>query len=168
MLKKITDPVMLEMFLSAEIKKLTDSVNLDQRLNFQETQIPMIACSLIEMYPVETLEDFVLCFRRGGVGFYGSIYRLDAAVLNEWMQKYLEEKYTFIEAEHAKSKADGTKQDEVNYEAFKERVQDFIKKPKVYDNMPENAYQRFRLEYLEKRKQNTETNIDAQAITPTE
>jgi|ADGO01.1.fsa_nt_gi hypothetical protein len=145
MLKKFVDPVVLEMFLAAEIKKLTDSVNIDARLNIPAPQIPVIAGQLIEQYPVESLEDFVLCFRRGATGFYGSIYRLDAAVLNEWMRAYLEEKYTHVEAEAAKSKKEEL-EDKIDYKAYADRIQKEMEKPRE-NNRVVNETERFKLNY---------------------
>jgi hypothetical protein len=61
---------------------------------------------LIEQFPVETVEDISLCLRRGSIGAYGSVYRLDAAVINDWMSKYLDEKYQLIESGISKEKRD--------------------------------------------------------------
>lgn len=168
MVKKFVEPVRLELFLAAELNKLRYSVNIDDRLNLQKEQIPAIAEQLLAMYPIESLEDFVLCFRRGAMGFYGSIYRLDAAVIQEWFSKYLDEKYQLIESGWKKQKDEELQQDSVlDYEAFKKRVPDLIKKQRV-TNENENEYQRFRLAYLEERKQKIENEISQPTGTQTE
>lgn len=115
MLKKAVGPKQIETTLAIQIQKLTEQVNVNAGLNIQPEQIPFIANTLMENYPVESIEDFILCFRRGAVGFYGSIYRLDGAVLNEWMAKYLDEKYTALEAKIVESQTDQTKA--IDYEA---------------------------------------------------
>lgn len=156
MLKKVLDPTLLELFVATEIGLLVESVNIDQRLSIQGHQVPIIAAQLIEDFPVETLEDFVLCFRRGSTGYYGSIYRLDAAVLNEWMRAYLEEKYTLIEAEHAKSKKQETELGAIDYKAFIERKekerQQVAENPKAPDNWKANELEVFKLNYNHQKK----------------
>lgn len=138
-------PLKMEMFLAAEIKKLSDLVNVNANLNIQQYQIPVIAQSLIENYPAESLEDFVLCFKRGGAGFYGSIYRLDAAVLTDWMKQYLDEKYTFVEAKVKEENKKFDEERQVNYEAFKQRSAEILERDKE-TNAKENDYQRWKLE----------------------
>ena len=131
MLKKELPPEdqdVLDTFLIIQLQNLSESVNIDPRLNLQAHQIPAIARQLIELFPVESLEDFVLCFRRGALGFYGSIFRIDAAVLTEWMGKHLDEKYQLIEAKTVAQKLQTTKDNEVNYEAFKARSEELFKK----------------------------------------
>jgi hypothetical protein len=134
----------LEVFLAVQIGKLINSVNIANNLNIQLPQIPIIAKQLIENYPVESLEDFVLCFKRGLATFYGTIYRLDAVVLNEWMRKYLDEKYTYVELQVTAEQEQAKVDNEVNYEKFKERVADFTKVEKQ-TNFKENEYQRQKL-----------------------
>lgn len=104
MLKKTVDSVLIEVYVASLLTSLREWVTVDDRLKFSATQIPFISEQLIDQYPVETLEDFALCFRRGSTGFYGPIYRLDASVINEWMQKYLDEKYQLIESGIQKDK----------------------------------------------------------------
>lgn len=156
MLKKVVDPTLLELFLATELTRLIDSVNIDQRLSIQGHQVPIIAAQLVEQYPTESLEDFALCFKRGSTGFYGTIYNLDASVINLWMKAYLEEKYTLIEAERSKRKADETEAlGKVDYKAFIERKKKEMAEATANEKAAHrrnNEAERFRIEYLEKRK----------------
>lgn len=147
MLKKLEGmDLKLEAFLAAQIHKLVKMVNINGHLSIQPYQIPVIAAQLIENYPVESIEDFVLCFKRGAAGFYGTIYKLDASVLCEWMKAYLDEKYMHVEAKVEQEKEAKTEESKINYELFKHRVQkDFIEPQKI-SNAKENEYQRQRLE----------------------
>jgi hypothetical protein len=137
----------VETFLAVQLVKLMESVNINGVLNLQNYQIPTIAGQLVEMYPVESLEDFVLCFKRGGAGFYGTIYKLDASVLCEWMKAYLDEKYTFIEGKVKEEQTKLTEEQSVNYEEFKKRSGELFQKDKV-NNYKENEYQKWRMQNL--------------------
>ena len=152
MLKKVVDTPLLEMVIAVQLTNVVDAVNIDQRLNIQGHQVPIIAAQLVDQYPTESLEDFVLCFRRGATGFYGTIYNLDASVLNLWMKAYLEEKYTLIEAEHAKAKTEEQQAAAIDYKAYIERKekerQEAIENPRVPDNWSTNELERFKLDYF--------------------
>lgn len=122
MLQKVVDPVLPELFLARQLEKLVESVNLDARLNMRPEQITELAEDLVDTFPVETLEDFVLCFRRATMGMYGIIYKIDKSVVFTWMATYLGDKYMYVEHVHQSAKEEGAKQDEINYEAFKKRM----------------------------------------------
>lgn len=95
---QIVDPRNIEAFLAIELTKLQSLVNVDERLNLQPHQIPFIASQLIELYKTETLADFKICFQRGALGRYDDkLLHLDAAVIGNWMNKYLDEKYQVAE-----------------------------------------------------------------------
>lgn len=79
-----------------ELTQLVLMVNVDSRLNIQSHQVPAIADALYNQFTRESIEDITLCLRRGAIGLYGEIYRLDAAVIIGWMQKYLDEKYEIL------------------------------------------------------------------------
>jgi hypothetical protein len=157
MLKRLIDPTVIEMFLAKELQRLKEIVNIDARLTLQDTQIPLIASQLIELFPNETLEDFVMCFKRGATGFYGPIFRLDAPVLIEWMRGtddrgkrkggYLDEKYSLIEAQLDKERQKRNEENTVDYAAFiKRREAELAAPPPPPSNQKENNYQLWKLQ----------------------
>ena len=87
----------------AEIKKAVDIqltklvAGLNLKWNLSDNQIAQIVEDLIEKYPHETLEDFVLVLKKARMGEFGELFRLDGPVIFSWMETYLEEKYAVIE-----------------------------------------------------------------------
>ena len=62
-------------------------------LEDHDTEIQFYAEDLIEKYKYDTLEDILEALKRGRSGDFGKIYgKLNIMVLNEWVQKVLEEK----------------------------------------------------------------------------
>lgn len=94
---KIVGRSKIIIFLKLELAKLSERVNVGG--NLTAGQIEFIATQLVEMFPGESLADFKICFERGAIGQYGEIFRMDGIVIRQWMEKYLEEKYTIIEEE---------------------------------------------------------------------
>jgi hypothetical protein len=93
--EKVTNQV--SALIEYQLIRLAAMVNVDQRLNLQKHQVPLIAQELYNNFKFESIEDISVCFTRGAMGMYGEIYRMDGAVVSGWMQKYLEEKYAVVE-----------------------------------------------------------------------
>lgn len=62
-----------------------------------ESQAIQTASLLMDGYPHETFQDFILCLKYAKIGKYGKIYRIDGQVVFLWFQQYLLEKYEHIE-----------------------------------------------------------------------
>jgi hypothetical protein len=59
--------------------------------NLAQGETLRIAADLIDKYPLQSLDDFILMLRRGVTGHYGPIYRFDVLVVMQWMASYVEE-----------------------------------------------------------------------------
>jgi hypothetical protein len=90
--------------LDIQLTRLVASLNLKWNLN--DGQIKTIVEDLLDKYPGESLEDFILCFKKARQGEYGELIRLDSPIIFTWMEKYLDEKYRIIEDNLAKEKDD--------------------------------------------------------------
>lgn len=152
MLAQVVPPRNIEAFLAIELTKLQSLINVDERLNLQEHQIPVISQHLLTNFKNENLADFTICFRNGAMGKYGQIFRLDGAVICDWMNKYLEEKYQVIENNLMKEKenpyenyAHLHKGSTIDwFEKWKESIGFTEKSP---DNKTVNELERFKLGY---------------------
>lgn len=99
----VTEIVRLEGFKSVAqaidiaLVKLVASLNIKNNLN--DGQIKTIVEDLIEKYPNESIEDFVLVFKMARQNEFGTTYQtLDQPTIFGWMEKYLEKKYEQVEA----------------------------------------------------------------------
>lgn len=142
----------VQAFVESEIVKLSASVNINQALNIKDHQVPMIAEMLIADFKWESLEDLVLCFRRGSMGKYGEIYRLDVAVLGFWMTKYLDEKYNALEARIQKEKKETKVRQVGNTVDGSKYIQEWLEAigapvEEEKNNRKENEYQRTKMAY---------------------
>jgi hypothetical protein len=140
-------------YLEAELIKLAGNVNINPALNLKDHQVSVIADTLLENYKWESIEDFTFCFRKGAAGLYGEIYRLDGAVIGQWMSKFLEEKYDALEQRKAKWKHN-TQPDKrsFNPEHADNCIKQILKNLGVQpeeekDNRKENEYQREKAKY---------------------
>lgn len=86
----------VKLMIQFELIKLAELMSVGGNLN--NAQITFISEQLIEMYPTESIADFKICFRRGAMGTYGQIQRMDGLTIGEWMKQYLDEKYKVLEA----------------------------------------------------------------------
>lgn len=94
-MKRVLEPGEVEKSIDKVLTKLVGSLNLKWNLN--DSQIKQVVEDLVDKYPNETVEDFILLFRKARQNEFGEIYRLDSAVIFGWMEYYLEEKYALWE-----------------------------------------------------------------------
>lgn len=140
-------------YVEAEIIKLAANVNVNQALNLKDHQVPVIADHLIQNYKWESLEDFTLCFRRAACGLYGEIYRIDGAVIGQWMSRYLDEKYDALEQRKEKIKPEKViakrEMNTAHADACIKQILHNLGADKPIDetNAKENEYQRTKMAY---------------------
>jgi len=144
----------IEYYIAIELNKLQSMINIDERLNLQSHQIPVIAASLLDLYSNESLADFKICFQRGAMGRYsgGKLFRLDGAVIADWMQAYLDEKYQAVETKLMQEK------DKHGYEATEtsKNADSWLKlwmesigyKPQEANNAKANETERKKMAYV--------------------
>lgn len=87
----------VKLMIQFELIKLAELMSVGGNLN--NAQVQFISEQLIELYPTESIADFKICFRRGAMGAYGQIQRMDGLTIGEWMKQYLNEKYIVLETQ---------------------------------------------------------------------
>lgn len=114
----------IKLLLDVHLLKFIKSLNL--KWTISDDQVMPIVEDLLYKYPNESIEDFLLVFRKARMGEFkdengnSTIYRLDGAVIFGWMDQYLEQKYEVLERNLYKEK------DQV-HNAFKKAEKDYLK-----------------------------------------
>lgn len=164
LVEKIAGKETLLLAIEIELAKAAAMLNIDARLNLQNNQVPIIAQELYETFKTESIEDFMLCFKRGVMGLYDNmLLRLDGAVVTSWMRKYLEEKYSVVEAKVLERKTE-EKENKVDYAAYTKRMAELQERQgKIKDELlqKEKDRQLKDLKYEERRKGYTPPLVDA-------
>lgn len=117
------EPREIKRALDAELTRFVAGLNLKWTIN--DHQISGIVEDLLYKFPNESLEDFVLMFRKARMGEFkdengnSTIYRLDGAVIFGWMEQYLLQKYEVLERNLYKEK------DHV-HNSFKKAEKDYL------------------------------------------
>lgn len=140
--------------LDAALTKLVAAVNVSQNLN--DGQIKTIVEDLIDKYPNESIEDFILVFKKARQGEFGIIYSLHSAVIFGWMEFYLEEKYQAVERKLMLEKDKPYElpepvEDGKGYAEFKEWAKEFTKKSDVRPITGEDIKREGKTEMVKKR-----------------
>lgn len=79
--------------LDIQLIRLADIMNVKH--NLKSDHIKIIVMDLLHKYPHETVEDFLLVFKRLRQGYYGQLYHLlNQATIMDCMNKHFEEKWT--------------------------------------------------------------------------
>lgn len=149
MLEKTNGDAAIISYVEYELIMMTSMLNMNPGLLLQKHQVPIVARELYENFKNESLEDFSIAFKRGAMGFYNpeGLFRVDGAVVTQWVQRYLEEKYTQIEGDITEKKKDDTKEEvehKIDYaELVKRREREIQaqedKKKKTYEDVHKEA-----------------------------
>jgi hypothetical protein len=153
--------------LDVQLTRLSASINVKH--NLSSIQIKQIANDILEVYPTETIEDFMIIFKRARQGFYkddkgrNEIFRLDQAVIFGWIDQHVQEKAMVLEElrrkeEEQRNKIQGDAL--LTNEGLKELYQNALKgklsEPRVEPRrsalgFQDKKYNEYRTEYLRKK-----------------
>jgi len=102
-------------------------LNIEKNMNNE--QIKFSAEHFVQHHWKYSLEDIQLCLDRGTAGIYGTIYnRLDLSILNEWMDKFEQERDVHITAVRAQEQQQNNIYELFNHPQMSEAMQDVVTK----------------------------------------
>lgn len=151
-LKRVVGSRQVAVALDIQLTRLVGNLNLKWSLN--DAQIKTIVEDLMDKYPNECLEDFILCFKKARMGEYGELIRLDSPIVFSWMQLYLDEKYKAVEDDLLKQKDEYYKTiipDEKSIDRLQE-WKEVINKAEGFKNIPQLTEEEINEEGKEKPK----------------
>jgi hypothetical protein len=100
-LKNLIGPDNLNDLLIVLISDVVSFFNLPDGKNMNSDQVVFSASAIIEDYPLFSLEDFTLCFKKGKTGKYGKNYSsFDGQILFSWLKAYDLERDECLSAEN--------------------------------------------------------------------
>lgn len=130
--------------------------------SMSEEQAIETAYLLLDKYPHESFEDFVIMFRNAKTGKYGELYnRLDGQIIFKWMGEYLDEKAEHREKLHRAVKF-GSGQ-----ENLAEVVQNHIQEKKLLSEPKNNDFRNTVIEALKEAvgwKEHKQKELDYQSF----
>lgn len=117
-LKHVVPIETMRQILADELIRLVSQMNVSH--NMEWPQIEFTIETLLEQFQGCSLEDFLLTFKRLGIGYYGSTYhQLDASVIIATLARVLDEKALYQENQNTQRKEEEAS---VDYAAFKKRL----------------------------------------------
>lgn len=116
-----------KMKIAMLISRCCAMLNIDKNMNAD--QINFAAEHFVQHHWKYSLEDIQLCLDRGTAGIYGTIYnRLDLSILNEWMDKFEQERDVHITAVRAQEQQQNNIYELFNHPQMAEAMQDVVTK----------------------------------------
>lgn len=131
-LRRVVGSRQVAIALDVQLTRLVANLNLKWSLN--DTQIKTIVEDLLDKYPNESLEDFILCFKKARQGEFGELIRLDGPIIFSWMHTYLDEKYKAVEDDLMKQKDEFYKSVIID-EASKDRFEEWKQSVNQFDGV---------------------------------
>jgi hypothetical protein len=120
-LKREVDLREIQKAIEFELIKVVGMLNVAN--NMKPHQVSFTAQTIIENYPAESIEDIILCLKRGAMGYYGSTFhQFDTSIVLGWLGEHIDEKCNYLE-KGTKATQDEEKQLQVDYEAFKKKIE---------------------------------------------
>lgn len=152
----------LKISLDLQLMRLAASMNLTR--NITGAQVETIVLDLIELFPYETLEDFILVFKRIRQGYYGTDYnRLDGATIRGCMQKHLDEKAALREKNHNIEKSRGS---DLNLQSVIDSYKNgnpLLKTWKETEDEREVEFRKMRMDWYKNQQQKQKEEIEKQS-----
>lgn len=88
--RKVIGPMGVRAIMAGIITDTAMFFNTGQNMN--QDQVVELADIILEEYYYLKLDDFKLCFKNAKKGRYGKIFRIDGAVMLEWLEAYLKDR----------------------------------------------------------------------------